>query len=200
MDTINFDTKKFTLPILFIIIYLFSCNEDKKRSFDNKSKNLNIKSFNAGSSHSYAFSQAESEIEEIAPEYDLYVNKKKFKFKNLPSGLNGVKIGVIADLHVKFMKPEYLQKVVNKFKNNKVDIIVFLGDLVNYDIKELCQSKIDILRQLIPLAKYGIYSILGNHDYGTFRFLSTKKAGEGYDKKWLKVIKTLDGNYLQIQM
>lgn len=52
----------------------------------------------------------------------------------------------------------------------QADLIVFTGDLVNHRAVELNDFQ-DILAGL--KAKDGVYSILGNHDYG---LISTGKA------------------------
>ena len=56
------------------------------------------------------------------------------------------------------------------------DHLWFTGDLVNFTTKEAYRYK-DILRQL--RARYGVYAVLGNHDYGDYvRWDSDKEKAD----------------------
>ena len=58
-----------------------------------------------------------------------------------------------------------VQKIVNLVNEQDADIVFFTGDLVNYASKEV-EPYIDILKTI--KSKTRVYSILGNHDYGTY--------------------------------
>ena len=87
---------------------------------------------------------------------------------------NPLKIVLISDLHAgtwRSQKP--VQEIVNIVNQLDAELIFFTGDLVHFTSKEL-DPYIPILSQL--KAKGGIYSVLGNHDYGTYaRFESEKE-------------------------
>ena len=58
-----------------------------------------------------------------------------------------------------------MQKGVEKIMSLKPDLILFTGDLVNNRADEM-DHYMDIFNQL--KAPLGVYSILGNHDYGDY--------------------------------
>jgi hypothetical protein len=96
------------------------------------------------------------------------LNKKRvgLKFNNLAEGLCGLKIVQVSDMHLgSFADTKQMEHVVKQVMEEEADIIFFTGDLVNYAHKEAVPFR-NMLAQL--KAKHGIYSILGNHDYGTY--------------------------------
>ncbi len=99
--------------------------------------------------------------------YHYKVNHIQLKFSNLPEQFNGFKIVQISDWHIGsyFRRPERIQEAVNRINSLNPDLIVFTGDLVNNLATEVDEF-IPILQEL--KAKYGVYSILGNHDYGDY--------------------------------
>ncbi len=94
----------------------------------------------------------------------------------LPASFNGFRVVQISDFHVGsfIYSPYYVTKVVNQINALNPDIILFTGDLVNSRADEL-DPYVDILSRL--RAPYGVYSILGNHDYGHY-FNWSSKADE----------------------
>lgn len=105
--------------------------------------------------------------------YNYQVRKVKLPVKNLPEEWQDVKIVQISDLHVgSFADSSPVQKIVDIVNAQQPDIIFFTGDLVNYASKELLPH-IDVLKRL--KAKTNIYSILGNHDYGTYMQWESEK-------------------------
>lgn len=87
---------------------------------------------------------------------------------NLPEQFEDYRIVQISDLHVGSYgsSSKYLEKVVEKINSLNPDIIVFTGDLVNRQTSEL-RPFVSTLSKLH--AKDGVYSILGNHDYGDYK-------------------------------
>lgn len=85
----------------------------------------------------------------------------------LPKSFDGYKIVQISDLHLGTWgkKTEFLEDFVEKVNSLQPDMIVFTGDIVNQKADELKPFE-NILSQL--KAKDGVYSILGNHDYGDY--------------------------------
>ena len=98
--------------------------------------------------------------------YNFKVLNYTLEFEDLPESFDGFKITQISDLHCGSLDNEkeisYCMKLIN---NQKSDIIVFTGDMVNNRANELDQWK-DIISTL--KAKDGKFSILGNHDYGDY--------------------------------
>lgn len=98
--------------------------------------------------------------------YDLRVKTIRLRTPRIPAGFNGFKIIQISDLHVgSFVGTEPVQRAVDRINALNPDLIVFTGDLVNNTSDELIPFK-HILNQL--KARHGVYSTLGNHDYGDY--------------------------------
>lgn len=98
--------------------------------------------------------------------YNYQVKRQTLRFKTLPSAFKGLKIVQISDIHSgSFNNKEAVQQGVEKILKLKPDLILFTGDLVNNKADEM-DDYIDVFRQL--KAPLGVYSILGNHDYGDY--------------------------------
>lgn len=106
--------------------------------------------------------------------YGAFIGKERFDIKEvtftssqLPKGFDGYRIVQLSDLHIGSWKGngKVIQRMVDLVNAQKPDLIVFTGDLVNNRALELDEFE-NILSQLH--AKDGVYSILGNHDYGPY--------------------------------
>lgn len=98
--------------------------------------------------------------------YDYQVKRITLKFSNLPQAFDGYKILQISDLHTgSFNSKEPLQEAVKLINKQEADLVFFTGDLVNNMAVEV-QQHIDTLKEI--KAKAGIFSVLGNHDYGDY--------------------------------
>jgi predicted MPP superfamily phosphohydrolase len=77
--------------------------------------------------------------------------------------LHGLRIAQISDLHVgPTIGRRYAQRVVNLVNGQKPDLIALTGDIVDGRPDQLRQG-IEPLRNLV--AKYGTFSVLGNHEF-----------------------------------
>ena len=87
---------------------------------------------------------------------------------DLPAAFDGYRIVQFSDLHIgSFAKgSDNVQRIVQLINRQRGDMIVFTGDLVNIDATELDGYE-SVLSQL--KAPDGVYSILGNHDYGKYK-------------------------------
>jgi len=92
---------------------------------------------------------------------------EKIRFKNLPESFRGLKIVQISDMHLGSFRRKYEQiaKAVEMINEQEPDLIFFTGDLVN-NFAEETDGWAPVLSKM--KAKYGKYSILGNHDYGDY--------------------------------
>lgn len=118
--------------------------------------------------------------------YDFTIRKQKLKITNLPNAFKGLKIVQISDLHVgSFLDDEPIKKVVNLINEQKPDMIFFTGDLVN-DISEEVLPFIDVLSQI--KAPLGVFSILGNHDYGDYFYQKDDLEGKKHNYELMKKI------------
>ena len=98
--------------------------------------------------------------------YNYTIKKNKLAFENLPAGFKGIKIVHISDIHSgSFTDADAVRHGVQKILDEKPDIILFTGDLVN-DMASEMQEYVHIFGLL--KAPMGIYSTLGNHDYGDY--------------------------------
>ena len=98
--------------------------------------------------------------------YQYDVKKIELAYENLPTAFKGLKIIHISDIHSgSFTDKKSVQKGIDKIMEQKPDLILFTGDLVNDRSSEM-QDYMDVFSQL--KAPLGVYSTLGNHDYGDY--------------------------------
>ncbi len=92
----------------------------------------------------------------------------------LPSSFENFKIVQISDIHSgSFYNKKGVQKGVNLVNAQKADVIFFTGDLVNDDATEMKPFQAIFSQIDAPL---GVFSILGNHDYGDYVQWPSKEA------------------------
>jgi predicted MPP superfamily phosphohydrolase len=98
--------------------------------------------------------------------YNYHVKRINLSYSNLPISFKGLKIVHISDIHSgSFNNKKAVMKGVEKILNEKPDLILFTGDLVNNVATEM-DDYMDVFAAL--KAPLGVYSILGNHDYGDY--------------------------------
>lgn len=94
------------------------------------------------------------------------VNNVVVKSKFLPKSFDGFKIVQISDIHfVSWKDVASFDKIVTLINQQSADIVVFTGDIVTFRSAEAIPF-VSSMRKV--KAKYGVYSILGNHDYGEY--------------------------------
>jgi predicted MPP superfamily phosphohydrolase len=83
----------------------------------------------------------------------------------LPAGLDGMKVGFIADIHRSpFVAKSDISRATRVLQGLKPDLILIGGDFVKGKAKYI-HSCSKILSKL--KAQLGVYAVLGNHDYWT---------------------------------
>ncbi|MET0243854.1 MAG: metallophosphoesterase [Flavitalea sp.] len=98
--------------------------------------------------------------------YNYQVIRRKLKYSNIPAAFKGLKIVQISDIHSgSFADKKAVMHGVEKIMKEKPDLILFTGDLVNDRATEM-DDYMDVFSQL--KAPMGVYSTLGNHDYGDY--------------------------------
>lgn len=98
--------------------------------------------------------------------YAIRVRRVPLRFPGLAKGLQGLRIVQISDMHLgSFADEAPVKRMVDAILAEKPDLVFFTGDMVNYAAREALPYR-DLLAQI--RAKHGVYSILGNHDYGTY--------------------------------
>lgn len=96
--------------------------------------------------------------------YKLY--RESLALEDLPEALEGLRIVQISDIHSgSFLYREPVKAAVDLINAQKPDLVFFTGDLVNNVASEM-DAFLDIFDKIE--ARYGVYSVLGNHDYGDY--------------------------------
>ncbi|MGV6945634.1 metallophosphoesterase [Sphingobacterium kyonggiense] len=104
----------------------------------------------------------------ISTAYDYRIRRQKLYLPNLPKAFHGMKIGQISDVHSgSFFNKKAVLGGVEMLLNEKPDVIFFTGDLVNNVASEMRDYQDIFSKVQAPL---GVYSTLGNHDYGDYYF------------------------------
>ncbi|TKC01879.1 metallophosphoesterase [Pedobacter cryotolerans] len=104
----------------------------------------------------------------ISGAYDYQVRKVKLVLPNLPKAFDGITMAQITDVHSgSFYNKTAVKGGVEMLMAEKPDFVFFTGDLVNNLTNEMREYQ-DIFSQV--KAPLGVYSTLGNHDYGDYHF------------------------------
>lgn len=102
----------------------------------------------------------------ISGAHDYRIRKVKLAIKNLPKAFEGMTIAQISDIHSgSFFNKTAVKGGVEMLMKEKPDMAFFTGDLVNSRAEEV-QDYIDIFNKV--KAPLGVFSTLGNHDYGDY--------------------------------
>ena len=116
--------------------------------------------------------------------YNFKIKNTNVKIRNWNSELNGLRIVHISDLHLGgFNSIEKLEEVVDLINNQNPDIFVFTGDLVNNYYSEAIPY-VKVLQKI--KAKYGKFSVLGNHDYCDY--VGWKRSSEKWKDNFKNMI------------
>eukprot|EP01136_Pigoraptor_vietnamica_P035795 Opistho-1_new@9301 len=119
--------------------------------------------------------------------YAYRVIKHQLYFDDLPAEFDGFTIAQISDVHAgSFTNPKAVQKGIEMINQQKADLFVFTGDLVNNKAEEI-KPWIGHFSQI--KAPYGQFSVLGNHDYGDY----VKWSSEAEKEKNLRQLKQYHG-------
>jgi predicted MPP superfamily phosphohydrolase len=106
--------------------------------------------------------------------YDYQVIRRKLYLPNLPKAFDGIKLGQISDIHSgSFFNKKAVLGGVEMLMREKADFIFFTGDLVN-SISDEVKDYQDIFSKV--KAPLGVYSCLGNHDYGDYAWWPNAEA------------------------
>jgi len=118
--------------------------------------------------------------------YDYQVRRKTLILPNLPAAFDGITMGQISDIHSgSFYNPTAVKGGVEMLLGEKPDFIFFTGDIVN-DMATEMRDYQDIFSKV--KAPLGVFSSLGNHDYGDYHF--GKESSPAKVKNLKDVIKT----------
>ena len=105
---------------------------------------------------------------------DYRVFRKTIHLPNLPKSFDGIRIAQFSDTHAgTFFNKTGVTGGVEMLMREKADVILFTGDLVNYQTDEV-DDYISIFNKV--KAPLGVFSTTGNHDYGNYRKWSDEQA------------------------
>ncbi len=102
----------------------------------------------------------------IKGKYNFKVLKYELEFADLPEAFDGFTMTQISDIHSgSFDNKNKISYAVDLINQQDSDAIFFTGDLVNNVADEMDDWK-ELFSNLS--AKEGVFSVLGNHDYGDY--------------------------------
>lgn len=109
--------------------------------------------------------------------HHIEIKEVTVQSRNLPASFNGYRIVQFSDAHVDSWGNDttFVSKLVDCINSLNPDLIVFTGDIVSRNTKEL-HPFVNVLSRL--KANDGVYSVLGNHDYGDYYNWSSEKEKE----------------------
>jgi len=104
----------------------------------------------------------------ICSRFNIEVKEVEVPVSGLPARYDGYSIAQISDIHTGTFGDDtrFVRNLVERVNSLHPDIIVFTGDIVNRHSGELVPFT-DVLAGLE--APDGVWSIMGNHDYGDYR-------------------------------
>ncbi len=103
----------------------------------------------------------------ISGAHDYRVRRRVITSGKVPKAFHGLRIAQISDIHTgSFFNKTAVAGGVDLLNAEKPDIAFFTGDLVNNQSDE-AKPYLDIFKKIA--APLGVYSTMGNHDYGDYR-------------------------------
>lgn len=104
----------------------------------------------------------------VSGAYDYKIKRVTLVLPNLPKAFDGIKMAQISDVHSgSFYNQKAVKGGVDMLLAEKPDFIFFTGDLVNDKATEMRHYQDIFSKVQAPL---GVYSTLGNHDYGDYHY------------------------------
>ena len=92
----------------------------------------------------------------------LSVTQQDVICKRLPSGMEGLRIGLLADFHFRPKEDDaLLERVIQRVGQENLDLIALTGDFMNKD-PEVLVPLLDRLKTMT--ANHGVFAVMGNHD------------------------------------
>ncbi len=127
--------------------------------------------------------------------YDYRVKRRTIYMPNLPKAFDGIRIGQISDIHSgSFYDKIAVQGGIDLLNAEKCDLVFFTGDLVNDQTSEM-KSYMNVFDKV--KAPLGVYSILGNHDYGDYMQWTSPAAKQQNLEDMYRVHKNLGWDLLR---
>lgn len=106
----------------------------------------------------------------------IMVNNVSIESSHLPKSFDGLKIVQISDIHfLSWINQSSFEEVVEIINKQSPDLVVFTGDLVTFRSSEAILF-VPLMKEI--KSKFGVYAILGNHDYGDYLNWKTPEEKE----------------------
>jgi predicted MPP superfamily phosphohydrolase len=110
----------------------------------------------------------------VKGKYNFKVFKYTLYFDDLPDAFDGYQITQISDIHSgSFDNAKKIEHAVDLINEQDSDLLLFTGDMVNNIASEMDPWK-ETFSNL--KAKDGMFSVLGNHDYGDYYSWESQEA------------------------
>lgn len=110
----------------------------------------------------------------ISGAHDYRVRRQVMRFPKLPSSFDGLRIVQVSDIHSgSFFNKTAVKGGVEMILREKPDLVFFTGDLVNNEAAEM-KNYFDVFKKI--QAPLGVFSTLGNHDYGDYTSWTSAEA------------------------
>lgn len=111
--------------------------------------------------------------------YNVNINKKA-------GSLNELNVVTISDLHLgSIIGKSRLDEMVNKINELNPDIVFLVGDIIDDDIEPFIHENMGESFKSIK-SKYGVYAVLGNHEYIGKNIERTEQAYKSANIRLLK--------------
>lgn len=117
--------------------------------------------------------------------YRYKVHRVAVPIPHLPEALEGFRIVQISDIHSgSFTFPEPVENAIRMINDLQADLVCFTGDLVNNQSSEMLpfQAMFSEIR-----ARHGVFSVLGNHDYGDYHRWPDQSAKAANFEEMLRI-------------
>ncbi len=110
----------------------------------------------------------------ISGAHNYTIRRVALLLPDLPKGFHDITIAHISDIHSgSFFNKGAVQRGISMLLEAKPTIIFFTGDLVNNRASEMKDYITSFQKIKAPL---GVFSVLGNHDYGDYVYWSSPEA------------------------
>ena len=99
---------------------------------------------------------------------NLKIKRVAIKHASIPKSFDGFRIALFSDLHIaSLISPEReITRLAESINKQDADMVIFAGDLLHIRHTELSAKIASILSTI--KARYGVYTVLGNHDTGVY--------------------------------
>ena len=99
----------------------------------------------------------------------LVLRRETITIDRWPGGLSGLKIAVLADIHVgsPYIDEHKLHLIVERTNQLQPDLVVILGDYITGNGRVRHRVEPEVFAPMLKdlHAPFGVYSVLGNHDW-----------------------------------